>query len=97
MHTAVIEDKALCLKVLIEKGAELEIQDEEGFTPLLMACWMKREEILKLLIQNRASLDVTDKNKRSSIHLSVLRKDEAILSVLLDAKASTALMNSIAI
>jgi ankyrin repeat protein len=61
---------------------------EIRFTPLLMSCWMKREEMVKVLLSSGANTDAVDKNKRSAIHLSVLRKDDVCVGLLIDAKAS---------
>lgn len=83
-----MEGQFEAVKALIERGAKLECQDEEGFTPLLMAIWKQRDEIVTYLLQNNASMDTLDKNKRTCVHLAVLRKNENVLSKLVAAGAS---------
>ena len=43
-------------------GSNLNAQNNNGDTPLMEACFYKREELIKILIQNGA--DVLIKNKR---------------------------------
>jgi ankyrin repeat protein len=87
LHIALLEKQFGALKLLLELGANLELADEEGFTPLMMACWQVNEEMVKFLLEKKAKVDVVDKNKRSCIHLSILRKSGRILSMLVAAGA----------
>ena len=51
------------VKLLVEKGAELETKDEEygGWTPLSWAASRGHEEVVKLLLEKGAELETKDK------------------------------------
>jgi ankyrin repeat protein len=42
------------VRPLVEYGASVEVQDEEGKTPLDYASAEQRDEIIKLLLEHRA-------------------------------------------
>jgi ankyrin repeat protein len=42
------------IRPLIEYGASVEVQDDEGRTPLDFASGEQREDIIKLLLEHRA-------------------------------------------
>lgn len=77
---------------MVEKGANMELQDEEGFSPLLTACWTTKDEMVAYLLEKKARMDVFDKYKRSAVHLAVLRKSESVLQLLCKAGAPLNLM-----
>lgn len=38
IHEAVLSGNLACVKLLVEHGADIQQQDEEGWSPLHMAC-----------------------------------------------------------
>ena len=48
------------VKLLLEKGAELESKDSEGWTPLSWAAEKGHEAVVKLLLENGAELEAKD-------------------------------------
>lgn len=46
---------------LIEAGAEIDIRDQRGATPLMLACLFGNIEMVKLLLESRADLEARDK------------------------------------
>ena len=44
------------IKLLIEKGADLNDQDKNGYTPLMWACKYNHTEIIELLLDKGAIL-----------------------------------------
>jgi ankyrin repeat protein len=44
-------------KLLVEKGADVDARDKDGFTALMMAAWQGHAEIAKLLIDRGADVN----------------------------------------
>ena len=45
------------VKLLLEKGADIEAKDDIGWTPLLLAAEYEREAVVKLLLEKGANLE----------------------------------------
>jgi ankyrin repeat protein len=52
--------------LLLEKGAKTNVQDEEGQTPLHLACNYRHLDVIKLLLQ-KGKADVSIANKVTSL------------------------------
>eukprot|EP01117_Protostelium_nocturnum_P007950 TRINITY_DN2837_c0_g1_i1.p1 TRINITY_DN2837_c0_g1~~TRINITY_DN2837_c0_g1_i1.p1 ORF type:complete len:916 (-),score=349.29 TRINITY_DN2837_c0_g1_i1:263-3010(-) len=94
LHVAVINAKMAALHLLLDfKYSEgnifdkLELGDQGGFTPLLTAVWLNKEDFVKVLALKGARLDAEDVNRRSVAHLCVLRKNELLLAEVLELGA----------
>ena len=46
------------VECLLLKGAHIDSQDKDGWTPLHMAAWYNHFELAQILIQNKANLNV---------------------------------------
>ena len=46
----------------IDKGANLNMQNKEGNTPLHLALKCKNNKVIKILMDNKAALDIPNKN-----------------------------------
>ena len=51
-------DKAV--KLLIRKGANVNIQDDSGRTALSYACEMRCNDIVRILVKNNVDPDIAD-------------------------------------
>jgi len=49
------------VKILLDAGAEVDIRDEKGSTPLMHACLFGNIEMVKLLLEFHADLEARDK------------------------------------
>lgn len=58
------------MKLLCEFAADVEVRDEAGNTPLLVACSQGHYECTKFLLQSAASLLVVNANGDSALHLA---------------------------
>lgn len=58
------------MKLLCEFAADVEVRDEAGNTPLLVACSQGHYECTKFLLQSAASLSVVNANGDSTLHLA---------------------------
>ncbi|KAJ6104675.1 hypothetical protein N7523_010995 [Penicillium sp. IBT 18751x] len=57
LHLAVLTRRPRIILFLLEKGASIDIANDEGFTPLQMAANMDNCEAISLLLQHRAAVE----------------------------------------
>lgn len=60
LHYAVLLDDPYLVDYLAKKDANLMVRDSKGFTPLIKACCLGREESVEILIENGVPLDHKD-------------------------------------
>ncbi|KAH7464149.1 hypothetical protein FOMA001_g17930 [Fusarium oxysporum f. sp. matthiolae] len=78
----------MLVKLLLEKGAKIEVKDsEDGRTPLLWAAEEGHEAVVKLLIENGANIDAKDVNGRTSLSYVAEEGHEATVKLLLERGA----------
>ena len=58
------------VRVLIEHGADVTMQDKAHSTPLHLASSMGNTEIVRLLLQHGADVATQDENNRTPLHLT---------------------------
>ena len=79
------------VRLLLAKGARVNHQDDEGFSPLLYAAYTDRGDtaVVELLLKNGADKRLKDKNGRTARDAAKLMGHEAIVK-LLEEKAPIA-------
>ncbi|KAH6970507.1 hypothetical protein BKA56DRAFT_496680, partial [Ilyonectria sp. MPI-CAGE-AT-0026] len=76
------------VKLLLEKGAEIEAKDSEyGRTPLSWAAGNGRETIVQLLLETGADVEAKDKHGQTPLSWAVENGREAIVKLLLETGA----------
>jgi ankyrin repeat protein len=76
------------VKLLLEKGAEIESKDDEyGRTPLSWAAKNGHKEIVKLLLDKGADMEAKDKDGRTPLSLAADMECEAVVKLLLEKGA----------
>jgi ankyrin repeat protein len=73
----------MVVKLLLEKGAELEARDDRGRTPLLWAAENGHEAVMKLLVSRDAKLETRDNHGRIELSIATGRGYEAVVGLLL--------------
>ncbi|XP_048869974.1 protein phosphatase 1 regulatory subunit 27b [Brienomyrus brachyistius] len=61
LHEAVLSGNLECVKLLVKYGADIQQEDEEGWTPLHMACSDSYPHIAKYLLSLGADAKVVNK------------------------------------
>lgn len=81
-----IAKKIEIAKLLLEKGANIDNQDDEGLTPLFGACTSdKNIDLIKFLLEKGANVNVRDKKiGQTPLFLACRRRDFKTAKLLLD-------------
>ena len=58
------------VQYLIEKGADIEAQNQYQYTPLHIACLKGHLEIVQYLIEKRANIEAKNKNQKTPLHFA---------------------------
>ncbi|KAI4892557.1 hypothetical protein NFI96_024723 [Prochilodus magdalenae] len=69
---------------LIDSGVDVNVCDELGYTPLLLATELRNVEVFKVLISRKAQLDKKLPNQTSALHLAIQSGSMPITQILLD-------------
>lgn len=83
------------IKKLLEEGANPDVTDNFGFTPLLLAVSKGHETVAKLLIEWKANTELRDSTLGQTPLLMAIQKGHrAIVKLLLDNNANTERVNN---
>ncbi|MEX0940882.1 MAG: ankyrin repeat domain-containing protein, partial [Candidatus Babeliales bacterium] len=74
------------VKLLLEKGAPIDIQDNFGDTPLHLASRKGHLEVVKLLLEKRAQIDIKNKNGWTPLRLASFKGKLKAVKLLEEAK-----------
>jgi len=77
------------IKLLISKGANVNVQDRGGFTPLNYSIWLDYGDIAELLINNGADVNAEDTRGLTPYYWAVMHGRKDVVE-LLTAKGATA-------
>ena len=74
-------------KILINKGAKLDLQDFYGETALLIASQRGRTEVVKVLLDKGAKLDLRDNDNETALMMASEKGHKDVCKILLDKGA----------
>ncbi|KAG9344668.1 hypothetical protein JZ751_010354 [Albula glossodonta] len=94
LHIATQRRNLRMVKLLLKKGANLNVQDgTSGKTPLHMAVELHDMDLVKFLLNKGANVDATMFNGCTPLHLAVGRQDVAVALLLCQSGADQMLKN----
>ncbi|XP_054474952.1 NF-kappa-B inhibitor epsilon [Anoplopoma fimbria] len=94
LHLAALNRQHQIMKLLVKKGADLNIQEgTSGKTALHLAAELHDITSVKLLLSRGANVDAAMFNGCTPLHLAVGRQDAAIANLLCQSGADTMLRN----
>ncbi|XP_008274982.1 NF-kappa-B inhibitor epsilon [Stegastes partitus] len=94
LHLAALNKQHQIMKLLVKKGANLNIQEgTSGKTALHLAVELHDMTSVKLLLSRGANVDAAMFNGCTALHLAVGRQDAAIANLLCQSGADTMLRN----
>ena len=76
------------VKMLLEKGANIEAVTQKKWTALHIASYEGHFHIIKCLIDNKANVMAQDVNARTPLHIAVLQRKTEAMKLLIDGKAN---------
>lgn len=87
LHLAVLKEYTKVIHALIRKGADVEMVDDSGNTPLETAIYFKLENVALFLIENGARIDTVNNidTTPSNTSTDLLKNDDVDLEVDADA------------
>ena len=77
-------------KLLLNKGADPNLEVQEGTTPLMVACYNKYYKIIKMLLQAGAFVNAQSTKKSdciTALHVASINNDIQLVNILLNANA----------
>lgn len=85
LHYAVFHNRSDIVNVLCEKGADLNIQNKHGLSPVLCAADKNFTSIVRTLVKFGANIRVTDNQGFSLLHKAVLSSNLDLVQFLLSS------------
>lgn len=82
------------INLLIQNQLEISKGDENGLSPLHLACDNGLISICKLLIENQADINMQDGENMTPLHVACQRKNSDVVEVLLENKADLTLCDN---
>lgn len=86
-HFAARQGHGLIIKKLIDKGANLDIPNKDGNTPLMVAILSKKGECVDLLIKSGAKLNQVNRLGQSALILAAEDNNKELIADLIKNKA----------
>lgn len=77
------------VKLLLERGANVNAQDFERRTALHLVAMEQHVAMTRTLIENMADIEATDRIGRTALHYAAINKNEAIVELLLEVGGSS--------
>ena len=77
------------VKLLVARGAQVNVYDRDGITPLMRAITLRDLRMVRLLLDAGAQITVTDHRGHTALTHAVMRSDAGILKLLIARGAET--------
>ena len=77
------------VKLLVARGAKVNVYDRDGITPLMRAITLRDLRMVRLLLDAGAQINVTDHRGHTALTHAVMRSDAGILKLLIARGAET--------
>jgi len=87
LHQAAVSGDINRVKELLTKGADINLKNRQGWTPLHAAVWNQKQDIAKLLIEKGADVNVKDRSSRTALQFAADTGQKEIVELLLANKA----------
>jgi ankyrin repeat protein len=88
LHVATREGYWSIIRPFLEKGANIELNNEDGQTLLLVAASNGHDVVVRLLLENGANIDSKDKDGQTPLLLAAKDKRDTIVKLLLEKDAN---------
>jgi ankyrin repeat protein len=82
-----IKENTQYVPILINAGADVNLANDEGTTPLMEAVAIRNKELIALLLRAKAKIDQADNDGKTPLMVAVYRGYEDIVALLLESGA----------
>lgn len=90
LHRSVMEGaKPFVIEFLLKRGLDINGQNEQGATALILAAWYGREELVDLLLKHGADPNLKARKNLSALKVAKTNGHAGIVKKLLDHKAKS--------
>jgi ankyrin repeat protein len=95
LHLAAIDGHEVAARLLLEKGANIHAEKEDGWTALHLAAWNGSEAVARLLLEKGADIEAKNSSHgRTALHLAALGGQKVIVRLLLVKGADATAMDA---
>ena len=84
IHDAVFDGVIARVQAELDKGVDVNTEDEFGFTPLHFAAWVGHKAIAELLIENGADVNANSWSGLTPLHDAATNINDEIIELLID-------------
>ncbi|XP_062989338.1 fibronectin type 3 and ankyrin repeat domains protein 1 [Elgaria multicarinata webbii] len=92
MRLCAITGKADVATLLIDAGADVNVKDKDGKTPLMVAALNNQEELVKLLLERGADPDVKNEFGKGALEMARGLNRQSVVSIIEDKKRQSSSM-----
>jgi ankyrin repeat protein len=93
LHIAVSKGDQNIVEALLEKGANVEAKDKDGYNPLHIAVTKQNQKIVEALLEKGANVEVKDNYDQTPLHIAILKENKNIVEALLKHDADVEAQN----
>eukprot|EP00048_Salpingoeca_helianthica_P000764 m.43839 g.43839 ORF g.43839 m.43839 type:complete len:383 (+) comp10837_c0_seq2:19-1167(+) len=94
LHGASLHGHLECVRLLLDRGARVDLMAHHGWTPLHMACMRGHLTCAELLIERKSNLALCDEEGNSCLALAAARGHAAVVTLLLSRGAVVTTVDS---
>jgi hypothetical protein len=96
LHIVTARRDSVWLRFLLDRGADANIADRSGVTPLLVAAQLGYAEGIQLLTARGARVNSANSSGETALHLAVQRRDIGLVRTLMTLGANPDLQDNVA-
>src|SRR6267154_2145035 len=93
LHSALKNGRVVAARFLLDHGADVTAQDQDGQTPLHLASSRGQPEIVRILVKRGADVTSINKDKSTPLHLAAQEGRVVVAGILIDRGADAAARN----
>ena len=94
LHYAAFDGHTECVRLLLPNNCNVDTQDDEGWTAVILASQEGHAEIVKLICQEHPELSLKSKIGRNALHSACFNGHTEIVKTLLNADGRAMLFNN---
>lgn len=72
LHISVMNACLMCCQILLTHGSDINLQNGEGMTALMLSCERGNTDICELLLSNGADTEITNASGETALHVAAL-------------------------